>query len=140
MLMARAGVAAIVVLSLAATARAQDAVARSAAADVLEPAARGIVVDVSRLPLSLVRIHRGLQQASVREERDGLNLRYIVEVFGEAPPLVVFTREDNLVWGPVPWGAPTHREIVEQITPREYRSPAIDLSALFRWLAERANK
>jgi hypothetical protein len=40
----------------------------------------------------------------------------------------------------VPYGAPTHREIVEHITPREYRAPAADISALIRWLAERSPK
>jgi hypothetical protein len=122
MLFTRAGVAAFV-LGCGVTVQAQD---------------RGI--DVSRLPLDLQRIHRELRQTTVREERDGLNLRYIVEVYGQGPPLVVFTREDNLVSGPVPYGAPTHREVVEHITPREYRAPAADLGALMRWLAERARK
>ena len=97
-------------------------------------------VDVDRLPLDLRRVHRGLRQPTVRVERDGLNLRYVIEVFGQAPPLVVFTKEDNLAYGPVPYGAPTHREMMEHITPKEYRAPAADISALIRWLAERARK
>ncbi len=32
-------------------------------------------MDVSRLPLDLQRIYRQLQQSTIREERDGLNLR-----------------------------------------------------------------
>lgn len=97
-------------------------------------------IDVSRLPLDLQRIHRELRQTTVREDRRGLNLAYRIEVFGEAPPLVIFRKEDNLVYGPVPYGAPTHREIVERITPREYRAPAADIGALVRWLAERATR
>ncbi len=97
-------------------------------------------MDVSRLPLDLQRIHRQLQQPTIREEHEGLNLRYVVEVFGQAPPLVVFTKEDNLLTGPVPYGAPTHREMIEHVTPREYRAPAADFSALPRWLADRARK
>ena len=93
--------------------------------------------DVSRLPVDLDRVQRKLQQTSVREEREGLNLRYIIEVFGQAPPLVVFTPEDNLVNGPVPHGAPTHREMIEHVTPREYRAPPADISALIRWLRDR---
>ncbi len=92
----------------------------------------------ARLPLDLQRIYRQLQQSTIREERDGLNLRYVIEVFGQAPPLVVFTKEDNLLTGPVPYGAPTHREIVEHVTPKEYRAPAADFSALLRWLWDRA--
>ena len=95
-------------------------------------------VDVSRLPIDLQRIHRELSQAAEREEREGLNLRYYVNVTTQAPPVVLFTPEDNLTYGPVPYSAPTHRDMLEQMTPMEFRAPAADLNALFRWLAERA--
>lgn len=106
------------------------------------PEAQERQVDVSRLPLNLQRLERELRLATSREERDadGLNIRYIIQIYGQAPPLVVFTKEDNLVFGPVPYGAPTHREIIEHITPKEYRAPAADFSALLRWLAERSKK
>ena len=97
-------------------------------------------VDVSRLPLDLVRIERQLRQSSITEERDGLNLRYQVEVFGRAPEIRLFSPEDNLRTGPVPYGAPTHREIIEHITPREFRSPVMDFNSLIRWLADKAKK
>ena len=97
-------------------------------------------VDVSRLPLNLERIQRGLRQSATREESQGLNIRYVVDVFGQAPPLVFLRPEDNLVYGPVPYGAPTHKEMIEHVTPKEYRAPAADFSALLRWLAERAKK
>jgi hypothetical protein len=42
--------------------------------------------------------------------------------------------------GPVPYGAPTHREIVNHITPQEFRAPAADFSALIRWLNDRNKK
>ena len=97
-------------------------------------------IDATRLPVRLERIHRELKQATVREELDGLNLRYVIEVYGQAPRLIVFTKEDNLTSGPVPYGAPTHQEMIDHVTPREYRAPAADFSALMRWLAERAKK
>ena len=97
-------------------------------------------VDVSRLPINLERIQRQLQQPSEREDHHGLNIRYIIDVYGQAPPIVIFGPEDNLVHGPVPYGAPTHREMIEQVTPKEYRAPAADFSALLRWLAERGKK
>ena len=97
-------------------------------------------VDVSRLPLNLNRIQRALRQSAIREEREGLNLRYIVDVYGQAPPLVILGPEDDLVHGPVPYGAPTHREMIEHVTPKEYRAPGADFGALLRWLAERGNK
>lgn len=98
------------------------------------------LVDVSRLPLNLARIQRELRRSVVREERDGLNLRYVVEVYGQAPPIVLFGPTDNLVHGPVPYGAPTHKDMIEHVTPKEFRAPAADFSALLRWLAERAKR
>lgn len=97
-------------------------------------------LDVTRLPVDLERIHRGLQASSVREERDGLNLRYTVEVYGQAPPIVLFGPDANLGSGPVPYGAPTHREMVDHVTPREFRRQPADIGALVRWLAERPRK
>lgn len=102
-----------------------------------EEDARGRI-DVSRLPLDLERIQRELQASKEEQGGDGLNLRYQVEVFGRAPELELFTPEDNLAHGPVPYGAPTHSQIIEHITPREYRPPVMDLSALMRWLADKA--
>jgi hypothetical protein len=107
----------------------------------LTPAARAQgTVDVSRLPLDLERIQRELRQSAAREEHQGLNLRYVIEVYGQAPPIAIFGPDDNLVHGPVPYGGPTHREMIEHVTPKEYRAPAADFSALVRWLAERAKK
>ena len=104
------------------------------------PAAAQEALDVSRLPVDLERVQRGLRQSAVREEREGLNLRYTVEVYGQAPPIVLFGPEARLGSGPVPYGAPTHREMIDHVTPKEFRAPAADLSALLRWLAERAKK
>ncbi len=104
------------------------------------PAAAQEAIDVTRLPIDLQKIIRELKQSTVREERDGLNLRYNVDVFGQAPPLVFFTKEDNLTTGPVPDSAPTHQDMIEHVTPKEYRAPAADFGALFRWLAERARQ
>ena len=129
----RIAAAALLVLALASTVQGQSAVARSAMAD-------GETVDVSRLPLNLDRIQRELRQSAIREERDGLNLRYVIDVYGQAPPLVLFGPEDNLVYGPVPYGAPTHKDMIAHVTPKEYRATGADFSALFRWLAEKAKK
>jgi len=129
----RAGTVLVLLLGLAATAVAQERVPTQRSAPV------EIRIDVSRLPLDLERIQRELRQAAtMAEERDGLNLRYQIEVYGRASQIQLFTPEDNLATGPVPYGAPTHREIVDHITPQEYRSPVMDFNALFRWLAEKA--
>jgi hypothetical protein len=79
-------------------------------------------IDVSRLPISLQNIERRFRQGQVREERDGLNLRYFIDVFAKAPNIVLFTKEDNLAYGQVPNSAPTHSDMLEMMTPREYRN------------------
>jgi len=92
-------------------------------------------IDVSRLPINVERIHRQLRQTTVREERDGLNLRYIVDVYGQAPRLELFTKKDNLREGAVPYGAPTHQDMLNVMTPQEYRAPAADFTSLLRWFS-----
>jgi hypothetical protein len=79
-------------------------------------------IDVTRLPIDLQRIERRFRQGQIREERDGLNLRYYVDVFALAPRIVLFTEQDNLRYGPVPYGGPTHQEMLDMITPRQFRS------------------
>ncbi len=64
--------------------------------------------------------------------------RYFVDVYGQAPRIELFTRQDNLQKGPVPYGAPTHSQILEVITPQEFRSPVMDFSAIMRWLGDKA--
>ncbi len=102
------------------------------------PAAAQQNVDVDKLPVNLERIQRQLQQATVRENQDSLNLSFFVDVYGRAPRIELWAPEPNLMTGPAPYGAPTHRQILEQITPQEFRAPAADFSSLFRWLADKA--
>ena len=124
---------AVLLLGLTDAAAAQSVVALSTPAAPAATAAPAI--DVSRLPIDLRRIEKSFRQTTIREERDGLNLRYFVDVYAKAPAIVLFTKEDNLLNGPVPYGGPTHREMLDMITPKEHRAPAADLGALFRWLS-----
>jgi hypothetical protein len=100
----------------------------------------GPAVDVSRLPIDLDRIQRELRESQIKEEREGLNLRYQIDVYGQAPPIVLIDPSFDLVNGPVPNSAPTHRDMIEHVTPQEHRAPAADLSALFRWLADKTRR
>ena len=95
-------------------------------------------IDVSRLPVNIGRLQRQLQRSAIRDESVGLDLRFIVDVFGQAPPIVFLPPDSNLEFGPVPYGAPTHAEFLRHITPQEYRAPAADFSGLFRWLADKS--
>ena len=119
------------VLSVAAQ-TAQTPVAENAAPAKVEER-----VNVDRLPLDLQRLERQLRQSVERENWDGFRLRYSVEVFGTAPRIQFFDPKEVLPGGPIPYGAPTHKEMIETMTPKEYRAPAMDLSALRRWLEEK---
>jgi hypothetical protein len=104
-------------------------------------AAQDRTIDVKRLPVDLARLTRELRQAQASaESRNGLHIRYTVDVYAEAPRIEFFTRQDNLQTGPVPYGGPTHREMIEHVTPIEYRAPFADISNLIRWLSEKSNK
>lgn len=115
-------------------------ISRTAAAQSPPTAATGTVgrdgvvamVDVRRLPIDLRRIEREFRQTTIREERDGLNLRYFVDVYATAPPIILFTPEDNLVFGPVPYGGPTHFEMLQMMTPREFRASGMMLGTGIR--------
>lgn len=144
-------VVSFVVLGLAQEAWAQGAAVDAPPTAVQPAAANGAApapiapiattgVDVSRLPIDVQRIQRRLSRTNERVETDGLNLRYLIDVFGQAPPINLFTKEDNLTTGQAPYGAPTHRDMIYMITPLEFRSPVMDFSALTRWLASRAKK
>src|SRR2546428_4430911 len=97
-------------------------------------------VDVDRLPLDLGRIQRELRRAPDSESREALKLRYFLQIYGTAPQLKIFTDTDNLVHGPVPYGAPTHQEMLNVMTPQEFRTPVMDFSSLLRWASERLSK
>jgi len=97
-------------------------------------------VDVSRLPIDLARVTSQLRQSAATESHNGLHIRYTIDVYGQAPRIELFTKQDNLTNGPVPYGAPTHREFIEHVTPMEYRAPAANFAALIAWLTEKAKK
>src|SRR5215212_1110782 len=109
---------AVVLLGVALVGRVQTAAAQSA-----EPTGTsgktattpGVVatIDVTRLPIDIRRIEQRFRQGQIREERNGLNLRYYVDVFAKAPNIVLLTKEDNLQYGQVPHSAPTHRDMLE---------------------------
>jgi len=54
---------------------------------------------------------------------------FYVEVQGTAPPILLF-QPGELATGPVPYGAPTHSDVLELFTPIEFRSPSMPLSTI----------
>jgi hypothetical protein len=74
----------------------------------------------------------------VRDESEGLNLRYVVDVFGQAPRIELFPNRDFSLSGPAPYGAPTHQDMLRVMTPQEFSAPAANLGNLFRWFSDKA--
>ena len=111
------------------------ALAQASASAATEPAESVPVansgIDAKKLPINFQRLQREFKQATSQQTGSGLNLQYFIEVFAPAPQLVVFTREDNLRYGPVPYGAPTHRDMLYMLTPQAHRGSLYALP-LFR--------
>jgi hypothetical protein len=87
-------------------------------------------VDASKMGINLSRIKRELAQAQAEETGadDPLRLRFTVEVVGTAPKIDFL--EGFNVNGPMAYGPPTHREVLDMLTPKEYRSPAVPFFSL----------
>ena len=95
-------------------------------------------IDVSKLPVSPARLQQKLKESIEREEMSGNTLRYTIDVFALAPKIQLFTPEDNLVFGPARFSAPTNQDMINIMTPQEFRSPIMDFSNMFRWLSDRS--
>jgi hypothetical protein len=99
-----------------------------------EPAGAGAIatatpaVDVARLPVNVTRIGRQLRQVQTTEVRDGLKIRYTLNVYGELPKIQFVTPLDNLLRGDVPGTAPTHADMIRMMTPQEFSAPVIGVS------------
>lgn len=93
-------------------------------------------IDATKLGVSLDRIRRELRQADAAENTGDspLKLAFTVEVYGTAPKIDLL--RGFPLTGPVPYGAPTHREVLEFLTPQEFRSPVIPFSAIAYWAAQ----
>lgn len=96
---------------------------------------RGQTADAQRRPsvealgLSLDRIKRELGEQRSSADENGLKLDFYVEVTALAPPIPIF-QSGELATGPVPWGAPTHADFLNHVTPQAFKSPAVPLSTL----------
>ena len=94
-------------------------------------------VDVTKLGVSLDRIKRELRQAEASEQTEGgpLKLQIHVEVFGRAPKIDFL--EGFSPSGPLPYGSPTHREVLDVITPQQFRAPVMQFSSVVYWATQK---
>ena len=88
-------------------------------------------IEASRLPVSLERIKRRL--ADLPERAGGANLLRLntyIDVYARAPA-IEFLQDFDVETGPLAYGAPTHDEMLEAATPREWRPRAIAIGTIF---------
>ena len=106
------------------------------AAAAQEPDAETAVeaVDASALPVWLERIKRRMAATERTQEgrRGLLDLNFYVDVYARAPAIELL-RDFDLDSETVSYGSPTHREMLEAATPREWRPRAISTGNLFGW-------
>ena len=98
-------------------------------------------IDPTKLGVSLARIQKGLRIASAAEQvsTTPLHLEFQVQVFGQAPAINVLHGID-LLNGAVPGTAPSHREVIDFLTPQIFRTPALPISALAGWAIQQLSK
>ena len=120
--MLRLSLAVVLCFAFALPALAQQTASTTGAIATVPP-----TLDIGRLPVNIGRIGRQLGQAKVREERDGLKIRYTIDVFGQAPKIQLITPLDNLFTGDVPRSAPTHGDMIRMMTPQEFSAPVINI-------------
>ncbi len=97
-----------------------------------------VVLDAEALPVSLERIKRQLGQTPALD-RETLRLNFYLDVYADKPQLDVFAGFD-LHNSPVPYGAPTHQDVLDLVTPLEFRSPPADLTGILNWLVGRGRQ
>ena len=86
-------------------------------------------VDATKMGVDLSRIKRELAELPVESDSsDPMRLRFQVEVVAPAPKIDLLGgfRPD----GPVPYGPPTHNEVLNVLTPQEFNSPVVPFYGL----------
>jgi hypothetical protein len=101
----------------------------------------------SKLPVSLDRIRRQLrQQSTVETERfEDFRLLTSLNVYGQSPRFELFSPDDRRgipgSAGPIRYGGMTHQEFLQQVTPRNFQAPVMNLSgaafSLGNWISEK---
>ena len=109
--------------------------AQATSQQAVNPDELGVSIDRIRL-----RFERGSFFNSVFDPRR-LKLTAYVDVVGKAPAIKLFgfdtrTVKEQLTSQAVPYGAPSHGEIVRMLTPQEFRTPPMDLTAIINWLSQ----
>ena len=95
-------------------------------------------IDATKMGVSIERIQKGLRMAETTEQRrteSPLRLSFQIQVYGQAPKIDVL-KDVDLLDGRVPNSPPTHKDVVEFLTPPMFRTPALPISAFLGWAAQ----
>jgi hypothetical protein len=94
-----------------------------------------ITVDPSKMGIDLSRIKRQLAQVDEIESTDSpLRLRFTVQVIGTAPKIDLL---EGFKLSGGTYGAPTHQEFLDVVTPQAYKSPVVPISGLMVLAAQK---
>ncbi len=110
------------------------AIDASSQSTVAEPVA------ADEIPVSVDRIKRHLDRAlRAPNAQRLLRLNDYVTVYARLPALDLIENTFDLSDGPIPDGAPTRIEMLNAMTPREWRSPGVNLNNVVGWTVKRIN-
>jgi hypothetical protein len=87
-------------------------------------------------PVSLARIKRALAQTHSVESLDQLRLAYYVSVTADEPQINIF-KDFDWKHGPVPGSPPSHQELFQQVTPKEFSAPVADFTSIAAWVGSK---
>jgi hypothetical protein len=97
-------------------------------------------IDPAKLGISFDRVRIQLKQQPPSKSQ-GLKIQETIEVVAKAPAQLLWDPGTvNLKSSAVPFGAPTQKDIMKLIVPKEFQNYPFDLNALMQWLAEHLNK
>src|SRR5580765_860777 len=100
------------------------------------PASPPAAIDPTKLGISFDRVRMELTQPAPSKS-GGLKIQETIEVVGKAPTVLLWDPKTvNLTSAAVPYGAPTQKDIMKLIVPKEFQNYPFDLNALMQWLAE----
>ena len=93
------------------------------------------------IPISFDRVQRELDRA-LRAPNAGraLRLNDYVTVYARLPALDLIENTFDLSQGPIPHGAPTRIEMLNAMTPREWRTQGVNLANVIGWTVRRINR
>ena len=97
-------------------------------------------IDATKLGVSFDRVRVQLSRPAPSKTA-GLRIEETIEVVGKAPKLELWNPTTaKLTGAAVPFGAPTQKDIMKLIMPKEFQTYPFDLNALMQWLMEHLNK